>query len=65
MAKADWDEDVLKEIRALYDEIVRDVDDETVLSRYYAFLSYSVQDRTTFRSFLAGEHERPVQSPLP
>jgi len=49
----------------MYDDIVREVDDDTILSRYYAFLSHSVQDRTTFRSFLAGEHERPVHFPQP
>jgi hypothetical protein len=61
--KAEWDDRVLAELRARHEDIIGDIEDEVVLNRYYAFMNNRTQDRTTLRSFLAGEHEPTSPAP--
>jgi len=63
--RADWDDRVLAEIRAHHEDIIGDVEDEVILTRFYAFLNHHTQDRTTLRSYLAGDHDPSVAAPQP
>jgi len=62
--RADWDDRVLAELRAHHEDIIGDVEDEVVLTRFYAFLNHRTQDRSTLRAFLAGEHELSGPCPM-